>query len=247
MITLKCLTKLFSVLTVRTENRERGYFMNVAETVVRKNSHNFCIHVTDKGALTFSVDGGEEKHARALEDGKLFFIGVQEVVVRGEIEEWREMVLPEEAYKFLLDAQKRVTATLAEERTISGLKSENKESLLKRVDKWKKKVRHYRKNGKGKRLDYAVHDFTIGAQSYRFFERRIDNPLAWDGIIINPAYKVSRSLDGIGAIPIQKGALTFWCYHDNDQGWYNVRELTLNEMICIEIIHSHGLVREGKI
>ena len=221
--------------------------MNVAETVVRKNSHNFSIHVTDKGALTFSMDGGEEKHAKALKDGKIFFIGLQEVVVKGEIQEWKEMVLPEEDFTLLSVAQDRVIAALAEDRTMSSLKNEDKSTLLKRVDKWKKRVRHYRKDGKGERLDYAVHDFTIGAQSYRFYERRMNTAWAWDGIIINPAYKVSRSLDGIGAIPVQKGALTFWYYHDDEQGWYNVRELTLNEMICIEIIHSHGMVREGKI
>ena len=118
---------------------------------------------------------------------------------------------------------------------------------MKRVDRWKKRIRHYRKEHKGEKIPYAIHDFTIGAQTYRFYERRIDSLVSWDGIVINPAYKVDKQLPGMGAVPIQRGELTFWLYHTNEQGWGIVRELTLNEMICIEIIHSYGMVREGKI
>lgn len=218
--------------------------MNVAECVVRKNSHDFSVCVTDKGNVVYRVDGGEERHAK-LKDGKLCFISVQEVVVRGELQEWREMELPEEEFAVLKDAQERVLAAIVEEKTMERLAREDKSTILKRVDRWKKRICHYRKNKT--RLSYAIHDFTIGAQSYRFYERRMDSPVSWDGIIINPAYKVNRTLPGTGAVPVQKGELTFWYYHDEEQGWYNVRELTLNEMICIEIIHSYGMVREGKI
>lgn len=218
--------------------------MIVAECVVRKNSHDFSVCVTDKGNVVYRVDGGEERHAK-LKDGKLCFISVQEVVVRGELQEWREMELPEEEFAVLKDAQERVLAAIVEEKTMERLAREDKSTILKRVDRWKKRIRHYRKNKT--RLSYAIHDFTIGAQSYRFYERRMDSPVSWDGIIINPAYKVNRTLPGTGAVPVQKGELTFWYYHDEEQGWYNVRELTLNEMICIEIIHSYGMVREGKI
>lgn len=218
--------------------------MIVAECVVRKNSHDFSVCVTDKGNVVYRVDGGEERHAK-LKDGKLCFISVQEVVVRGELQEWREMELPEEEFAVLKDAQERVLAAIVEEKTMERLAREDKSTILKRVDRWKKRIRHYRKNKT--RLSYAIHDFTIGAQSYRFYERRMDSPVSWDGIVINPAYKVNRTLPGTGAVPVQKGELTFWYYHDEEQGWYNVRELTLNEMICIEIIHSYGMVREGKI
>lgn len=218
--------------------------MNVAECVVRKNSHDFSVCVTDKGDVIYSIDGGEERHAK-LKDGKLCFIGVQEVIVRGELQEWNEMELPDGDFAVLRDAQERVLTAVMEEKTMERLKREDKSTILKRVDRWKKRVRRYRKNKT--RLSYAVHDFTIGAQTYRFYERRMDSPVSWDGIIINPAYKVNRTLSGTGAVPVQKGELTFWYYHDEEQGWYNVRELTLNEMICIEIIHSYGMVREGKI
>jgi len=221
--------------------------MNIAETTVRKNAHNFSIFVTDKGALTFQIDGGEEKHARALKDGRLLFIGTQEVVVNGEIQEWKDMELPETDFTLLAEAQERVKAALDEGQTMERLKREDKGDMLKRIDKWKKRVRHYRKDRSGKKIPYAIHDFAIGAQTYRFYERRMDSPVAWDGIIINPAYKVARGLDGTGAVLVQKGELTFWYYHDDTQGWFNVRELTLNEMICAGIIHSYGLVREGKI
>ena len=52
--------------------------MNIVETNIRKNAHNFKVMVTDKGALVYAMDDNEPKHARALKDGKLYFIGIQE-------------------------------------------------------------------------------------------------------------------------------------------------------------------------
>lgn len=221
--------------------------MNIVETNIRKNTHNFKVMVTDKGALVYAMDDNEPKHARALKDGKLYFIGIQEVVVRGELQEWESMELPKEDYEMLVEAQAQVKRAMDEEQTMARLKREDKSDIVKRVDKWKKRIRHYRKERKGEKILYAIHDFTIGAQSYRFYERRLDSPVSWDGIVINPAYKVDRRLPGTGAVPIQRGELTFWLYHMEEQGWGIVRELTLNEMICVEIIHSCGMVREGKI
>lgn len=221
--------------------------MNIVETNIRKNAHNFKVMVTDKGALVYAMDDNEPKHARALKDGKLYFIGIQEVVVRGELQEWESMELPKEDYEMLVEAQAQVERAMDEEQTMARLKREDKSDIVKRVDKWKKRIRHYRKERKGEKIPYAIHDFTIGAQSYRFYERRLDSPVSWDGIVINPTYKVDRRLPGTGAVPIQRGELTFWLYHMEEQGWGIVRELTLNEMICVEIIHSYGMVREGKI
>ena len=221
--------------------------MNIIETNIRKNAHNFKVMVTDKGALVYAMDDNEPKHARTLKDGKLYFIGIQEVVVRGELQEWESMELPKEDYKMLVEAQTQVKKAMDEEQTMARLKREDKSDIVRRVDKWKKRIRHYRKERKGERIPYAIHDFTIGAQSYRFYERRLDSSVSWDGIVINPAYKVDKRLPGTGAVPIQRGELTFWLYHMEEQGWGIVRELTLNEMICVEIIHSYGMVREGKI
>lgn len=82
--------------------------MNIAEITVCKNSHDFKINVTDKGALTFQIDGGEVKNAKALKDGKLFFIGTQEIVVKGEIVERNDIELSKEDFSILEEAQKRV-------------------------------------------------------------------------------------------------------------------------------------------
>lgn len=223
--------------------------MNIAEIKVRRNTHEFTICVTDKGALTYQMDGENEKHAKGLKDGKLLFIDTQEVIVKGEMQEWKEMELEKEDFALLSDTQERIKYAINEEQTLARLRKEDKGDILKRVDGWKKKIRHYRKEKEGKRLSYAIHDFTIGAQSYRFYERHMDSPFSWDGILINPAYKVVQGIDGAGAVPVQKGALTFWYYHDDiqGQGWHNIRELTINEMICVEIIFSCGMVREGKI
>ena len=233
--------------------------MNLIEVMVRVSTHNFTIHVTDKGALTYIMDDGAERYAKKLENGELVFTGKVEAMVRGELHEWRSIKLPEEEYERLVSVQEHTRNAIIEEQTMARLKREDKSQILKRVDKWKKRVRYYKKEQKGERLPYGVHDFTIGAQSYRFYERRLDSPVSRDGIVINPAYKVDRELPGAGAVPIQKGELTFWYYYsdggeseddkgnEESTGWYNVRELTLNEMICVEIIHSYGLVHEGKL
>lgn len=125
--------------------------MNIAETTIRKNSHNFTVNVTDKGALTYQMDDGMVKHAKCLKDGKVYFIGSQEVVVKGEIQEWKDMDLPEKDYAFLVEAQERIKTALAEEQTMERLKREDKSDMLKRVDKWKKRVRHYRRERRGQR------------------------------------------------------------------------------------------------
>lgn len=127
--------------------------MNIAETIVRKNAHNFSIFVTDKGDLTFQMDDGEEKHARALKDGKLLFIGTLEVVANGEIQEWKDMDLPEADFILLAEAQQRVRDALDEEQTMERLKreGEDKSNMLKRIDKWKKRVKWYRKERRVKK------------------------------------------------------------------------------------------------
>lgn len=221
--------------------------MNIVEVTIRKNAHNFTVMVTDKGTLVYTMDDNEPKHARALKDGKLYFIGTQEVVVRGELQTWESMEIPEADYVMLAETQDQIKKAMDEEQTMARLKREDKGDIVKRVDRWKKRIRRYRKERKGEKYPYAIHDFTIGAQTYRFYERRIDSAVSWDGIVINPAYKVDKQLPGTGAIPVQRGELTFWLYYTNEQGWGIVRELSLNEMICIEIIHSYGMVREGKL
>ena len=221
--------------------------MNIVEVTIRKNAHNFTVMVTDKGTLVYTMDDNEPKRARALKDGKLYFIGTQEVVVRGELQTWESMEIPEADYVMLAETQDQIKKAMDEEQTMARLKREDKGDIVKRVDRWKKRIRRYRKERKGEKYPYAIHDFTIGAQTYRFYERRIDSAVSWDGIVINPAYKVDKQLPGTGAIPVQRGELTFWLYYTNEQGWGIVRELSLNEMICIEIIHSYGMVREGKL
>lgn len=150
--------------------------MNIVETTIRKNAHDFTIMVTDKGTLIYAMDGNEPKHAKALKDGKLYFIGTQEVVVRGELQEWESMELPNAAYEMLDEAQSRIKRAMDDEQTMARLKREDKSDMVKRVDKWKKRIRHYRKERKGAKIPYAVHEFTIGAQKYRFYERRLASP-----------------------------------------------------------------------
>ena len=219
--------------------------MNIVDVTVRKNSHDFRIFLTDRGKLLFSVDGGDIRHAKNLSDGHINFIGTVEIVVRGELLEMKSLELPADTYEILASSQEQIRRSIDEEQLLGRLKCEDKSSILKRVDRWKKRVCHYRKNGKNS--NYAIHDFTIGAQTYRFFERRVESEMSWDGVLINPDYKVDRDLPGTGAVPAQRGELTFWLYYTKGERWKTIRELTLNELICVEIIRSYGLVREGKI
>ena len=119
--------------------------MNIVEVTIRKNAHNFTVMVTDKGTLVYTMDDNEPKHARALKDGKLYFIGTQEVVVRGELQTWESMEIPEADYVMLAETQDQIKKAMDEEQTMARLKREDKGDIVKRVDRWKKRIRRYRK------------------------------------------------------------------------------------------------------
>lgn len=115
----------------------------------------------------------------------------------------------------------------------------DKKKLLKRVDKWKKKVKTQKStHGRNK---YAFHEFIVGANRYRYFERCMD-----DGrVIINPDYKVTPEMESEGGIAVKSGDLVFWSYHFDGQGWKRIRELNKNEVLCLEIIEKFGLFCDG--
>lgn len=217
--------------------------MNRAETTIRVSAHSMQLMVTDKGKILFSLDGGETKNAKAFADGKVFFIGTEEIVIKGELREFSSMQLPQEDYDRLNAAWIQVLQEIEEEKTSALLKEEEQKDILKRVDRWKKRIKKYKINKVKK--EYAVHDFNIGAQSYRFFERHLVSDYSRDKVLINPAYSVQRGLPD-GAVPQKRGELTFWIYHTED-GWQTVRELTMNELTCVEIIRKYGMVVNGKL
>ncbi len=218
--------------------------MNRAETTIRVFAHSMQIMVTDNGKIKFSIDGGETKNARTFADGMIFFIGTEEIIIKGELREFKYIKLPPEDYEKLRAAWMQVLQEIEEEKKSALLKGEEQKDILKRVDKWKKRIKKYKINKVKK--EYVVHDFTIGAQSYRFFERYLVSDYSMDGVLINPAYSVRRGLPG-GAVLQKRGELTFWIYHTEEEGWRTVRELTVNELTCVEIIHKYGLVVNGKL
>lgn len=221
--------------------------MYIAETVIRMFAHSMQIAVTGKGEIKFSFDGGQTKNAKKFEDGKIIFIGIEELVVKGELQEFKSIQLPQEDYDKLASAQEAILNDIAAEKSSALLRRENRNDILKRVDRWSKKIKKYKKNKNDKtKITYAVHDFTIGAQTYRFFERKLKSEYSDDGILINPAYSVERGFPE-GAVPVKRGELTFWIYFTEEEGWQTVRELTLNELTCVEIIRRHGMVASGKI
>lgn len=218
--------------------------MNIAEETIRIFAHTMKIIITDKGEIKFSFDFGEVKNAKKLEDSRIFFIGTEEIVVKGELKEYKCIELPQETYNKLASVQKQILSEIEKEATTVFLRKESQNDNLKRVDKWRKKIKKYKEN-KVKKM-YAVHDFTIGAQSYKFYERRLISKYSADGILINPAYSVERGFPA-GAVPVKRGELMFWLYYTEEDGWQTVREITLNEMTCIEIIRKHGMVALGKM
>lgn len=221
--------------------------MNIIESTIRVFAHPVQIMVTDKGEIKYSIDGGETKNARKFEDGKMVFIGTEELVIKGELQEFKSLPIPQEDYKKLASAHAQVLEDIAAEKASVLLRRESQGDILKRIDRWSKRIKKYKKNKRDKsKIKYAVHDFTIGAQSYRFFERHLASEYSVDGILINPAYSVQRGLP-VGAVPVKRGELTFWIYHTEEEGWETVRELTLNELTCVEIIRKHGMVASGKI
>jgi len=205
--------------------------MVIVERTITNNILNYSVAVDDKGNVICDFGDGQKRSAEKFKGGHLV------------LEEGKELEIPARDYKVLSETRKQILNDINYDRTASGIQKEDPKELIRRVDKWKKKVKRYKVDGEKK--EYAVHEFKIGAQSYKFHERRIASPVSKDGVLINPAYKVSKELT-VGAVPVRKGELTFWRYKYED-GWKNVRPLTLNEMICVEIIRTSGMVREGKI
>lgn len=218
--------------------------MIIAESQIRIFAHAMKIMVTDKGEIKFSFDSEEVKNAKKFEDGKIFFIGTEELVVKGELKEYKYIEIPVETYNKLASVQAQILNEIEQETSSALLMRETQSDTLKRVDRWRKKIKKYKENKVKK--TYAVHDFTIGAQSYRFYERRLISKYSSDGILINPAYSVERGFPA-GAVPVKRGELMFWLYYTDDDGWQTVREMTLNEMTCVDIIRKHGMVAMGKM
>lgn len=115
-----------------------------------------------------------------------------------------------------------------------------KKEVLKRVDKWSKKIKTVKKDGEKQK--YAVHTFSIGANQYKFFERQIPGI----GIVVNPNYKITPEIPAAGGIPFKSGDLIFWKYHfGEERGWEVVRQLTNNEKTCLEVICQYGHFSSG--
>lgn len=225
---------------------EKGVFMNIVESEIKREGHQYKIAINDIGELLYSVDGGEEKFARTFRDGKLIFNGAQEILVNGQYSKVEGFELPEEEYNRLSSIQAQILKDSELAQSMERFRRGNTD-VLKQVDKWKHKIRSYKK-AKAK-IRYVIHDFTIGAQTYRFYERNLQSEVSPDGILINPAYKVTVTNDmtETGAVPVQLGELIFWRYFFEGRGWETIRELTLNELLCVEIIKLHGMVATGKL
>lgn len=215
---------------------------------IRREGHRYKVFVNEVGELLFTVDEGEPKYARSFKDGRLIFNGAQELFVNGQYSKVESFEIPTDEYERLSNIQMQILKDLEIKQSAERLRLADKSDILKYVDKWKYRIRSYRieKKIKNPKIFYAIHHFKIGAQTYWFYERKIKSEVSPDGILINPTFKVSGDMDKSGAVPVQLGEIIFWrFYHDGD--WETLRELTFNELICIEIIKTHGAVVSGKL
>lgn len=222
--------------------------MEMAGFEIRREGHRYKVFVDEAGELLFVVDEGEPKYARSFKDGRLIFNGAQELFVNGQYSKVESFEMPPDEYERLSNIQVQILKDLETKQSAERLGLANKGDILKYADKWKYKIRSYRieKKIKSPKIFYALHHFKIGAQTYWFYERKLKSEVSPDGILINPTFKVSGDMDKSGAVPVQLGEIIFWrFYHDGD--WETLRELTFNELICIEIIKTHGAVVSGKL
>ena len=106
-----------------------------------------------------------------------------------------------------------------------------REELVSKVDEWIIRERQISDDG-GKTKIYT-HHFSIGGESLDYTERNMFDV----GVVINPTYNVAPGVSG--GIAIMKDGTLEW-NTVGDTGWYPVRPLTDNEMVCYTIIAKYG-------
>lgn len=205
----------------------------IKEITARIYGHMFAFYVMDSGRVEYCIDNGKIFTAKKLQDGRVFFIKRQEIIVKDEILEIGSVELVSEDFAALKEAQEEV---LEKKRVRNSEKLDGTaKGALGHIDSWKRKIRGYREKEK-KGQKYCIHDFRIGNNKYRFIERQIPGT----GIVINPDYRVVEDAPDVGGVPKKYGELMFWDYFFEDKGWQRVRPLTNNELICLEVIREHG-------
>ena len=213
---------------------------HLAEVDIKKFGHHFLVGVDeDTGKIDFSIDGEEKSEAKQLLDGKVIFYSEREVVVKDTIQLVRELELTDADFRLLKSAQDRVLSDMAAERSKAKKAAGD---YRRQIQRWKQKVKKRRLPDKSVEK-YCVHDITIGADRYSFFEHIV--PGAEDAVIINPNYRLENDMPGIGGRVARYGELIVWEYWEEDKGWYVVRELTFNEKICVTLIYDYGHFSKG--
>lgn len=213
----------------------------LAKVDVRKHGHHFEVGVDEETAKVFvSIDGGEPEKAKTLQDGKVIFFGEREIIVKGEIKLIRYLDLVDTDFSYLRAAVDRIKIDQATSKEAKMAA----QSYRSQIASWKQKVRRRRLPNKSWEK-YAVHSITIGADHYSFFEHVI--PQAEETIIINPNYRLSADVEGVGGRVARYGELFVWEYYTQEKGWYIVRELSMNEKICVALIYDEGYFARNNI
>lgn len=213
----------------------------LAEVEVRKYGHRFEVGVDEETAkVLVSIDGGEPENAKALQDGKVVFFGDREIIVKGEIKLIRYVDLADADFAYLRAAVDRIKIDQA----ASKEAKKAAQSYRSQIASWKRKVRRRRLPDKSWEK-YAIHYITIGADHYSFFEHVV--PQAEETIVINPNYRLTADVEGAGGRVARYGELFVWEYYTEEKGWYIIRELSMNEKICVALIYDGGYFAKNSI
>lgn len=224
--------KLLTVPIVKMKGAVR--MGNIVETEAKYKNHYFIIGVDEEsGKINVAIDGGEPIQAKGLQNGNLVFYSERELVVKDKLESVREVPIPEADFKLLRAAVERIML----DKAASQKAKKAAQTYRGQITRWRKKVRS-RKMEDGSLDKYVIHDMTIGADRYSFSEHIV--PGAEETVVINPNYKLSEDTEGVGGRVARYGNLFVWQYWTEEKGWYTVRELTMNEKICVVIIYDYG-------
>lgn len=211
------------------------------EIAVNKYGHTFQFAVLPSGKVECSIDDGKRFPVKEVKVNKVLFSKKQEITLSGDLAKIDSLTLEDGDFSALMEAILSSREKKKGPKPSKPLKKTKKRVAVSvtGVDGWKKKLSTF-KDKNGQKVKCGVHVFRIGNNKYQFIERNIPGV----GIVINPDYKISDAVPDIGGLPKQYGELMFWDYFFEGEDWKRIRELTNNELICLDIIQKHGFFSE---
>ena len=230
----------------KARHREDGLFLAIANdfwsdpeiVVVRKITDAEKNQYADWCRDRILVGVGTRKELKHIRVGELPKRSTDGIFPSSNSSVW--FITPEEYDNYMRINQEREdeikVAELKEYEAIQERRrkaEEEKQLLVSQVDRWEIKERTITDEGGTTKI--YTHYFSINGEELSFIERNIFDV----GVVINPNYKLAENLDK-GGLAFYENGVMMWQTFEGDQGLVDVRPLTENEQICLDIVARYG-------